>query len=179
MGDDGRLISTTTGAGTAEFGYDSGGRLATATDLASGSTTTYQYDAAGRVDSVGPTGGATRDLGYDTFGRLHTDTITKPDGTTAAKLTYGYNDADELISKTSTGIAGAAAHTYSYDKAGRLTSWDNGSATVGYVWDDAGNLIKRGQTTQTFNARNQLISTGATSYGYSSRGSPKRPPQTA
>lgn len=171
--DDGRLASATTGAGTAQFGYNSAGRLTTATDPATGSTVTYQYDAAGRVDSVGPAGGATREFGYDTFGRLHTDTITKPDGTTAAKLTYGYNDADELTSKTSTGIAGAAAHTYGYDKAGRLTSWNNGSAAVSYVWDDAGNLTKRGQTTQAFNARNQLISSGNTSYGYSSRGSLK------
>lgn len=44
---------------------------------------------------------------------------------------------------TSSGVAGAAAHSYGYDKAGRLTSWGNGSATVSYVWDDAGNLIKR------------------------------------
>lgn len=169
-GDEGQLLSATTAAGKAEYGYDSSGRLKTAQDPVTGSTATYTYGAStGRVDAIGY-GGAARSFGYDQFGRLATDTVKKPDGTTSASLTYGYDKADRLTSKQTTGVAGAGTHAYTYDKAGRLASWNNGSSTTGYTWDDAGNLTQRGSTSQTFNERNQLVSSGSSTYTFTSRG---------
>jgi RHS repeat-associated protein len=57
-----------------------------------------------------------------------------------------------------------------YDQSGRLTSATTGGATTIYGYDDAGNRNRNGSTTATYNARNQLVSQGGTTYGYTARG---------
>ncbi|MEV1179354.1 RHS repeat-associated core domain-containing protein, partial [Nonomuraea sp. NPDC049784] len=84
-------------------------------------------------------------------------------------IAYGYDDADRLTSKTTTGTAGAGANTYGYDLAGRLTSWNS----VAYEYDDAGNRTKAGTAVAAYDARNQLVSDGSAGYAYSARGTLK------
>lgn len=166
--DDGKLTSAQTGAGTADFGYDAAGRLTSASDPLTQATASYTYDTAGRVKSIAY-GSASRSYAYDELGRLDTDTVASG-STVTAKSDYGYDKADRLTSKSTTGVAGAASNSYGYDKAGRLTSWNDGSNTTAYGWDDAGNLVSRGGVTATYNERNQLLSHGSTSYAYTPRG---------
>ena len=61
-----------------------------------------------------------------------------------ASISYGYDPNGNLTSKTTAGFAGAAANTYSYDEANRLTSWNNGATTTNYSYDSAGNLTRTG-----------------------------------
>ncbi|WP_176440059.1 RHS repeat-associated core domain-containing protein [Haloechinothrix alba] len=167
-GDDGRLVQATTEAGTGEYGYDAAGRLSTATDPVSGATASYGYDDAGRVSTV-DYGGVSRSYDYDESGRLVQDAFATDDGEIGS-IAYGYDDADRLTSKTTSGVAGAAQNTYTYDQTGRLSSWNDGESTVDYTWDDAGNLVGRGDETAVFNERNQLLEHGSTQYSYTARG---------
>ncbi|MEV6684121.1 RHS repeat-associated core domain-containing protein [Streptomyces sp. NPDC051130] len=69
-----------------------------------------------------------------------------------------------------TGTAGAAAETYTYDLAGRMTSETTGATTTPYEWDKAGNLTKKGNITGTYDSRNRLTAWGAQTFDYSARG---------
>ncbi|MCX3058378.1 LamG-like jellyroll fold domain-containing protein [Streptomyces beihaiensis] len=177
---DGQLASRTDKAGTAAFTYDAAGHLATATEPLTGTTETYTRNSIGQVTSVsyGASGSATQSFHYDAQHRLTGDALTAPGGTTEANTTYGYDTAGHITQQTTTGLAGAAANSYTYDKAGRLTSWNNGTATTTYGYDKAGNRTSTatGSTTTNaaYNARDQLTATtsgqSSTAYSYSARG---------
>jgi RHS repeat-associated protein len=113
-------------------------------------------------------------LGYDNLHRLTSDTLATSGGTTVASIGYGYDPNGNLTGKTTTGFAGAAASTYTYDQANRLASWNNGTTTVNYGYDGAGNLTQSGGKTLAYDARDQLTSTTSgtttTSYAYTARG---------
>ncbi|WP_418961287.1 LamG-like jellyroll fold domain-containing protein [Streptomyces tritici] len=177
---DGNMTSRKDAAGVSAYGYDTAGRLSSATDPLTGTTLKRTHDAAGRptleqyarLATDGQTSiAAQRAYGYDSLGRLTSDAITRTGtGTAVAGTTYGYDLADQLVAKTTTGTAGAAAHTYTYDLVGRMTSWTSGSATVPYEWDKAGNLIRRGDITGVYDSRNRLQSWGQETFSYTARG---------
>jgi RHS repeat-associated protein len=68
------------------------------------------------------------------------------------------------------GLAGAADNGYTYDDAGRLTSWNNGTSTTDYGYDNNGNLTTDGSKTYTYDARDELTSDGTDSYNYTANG---------
>ncbi len=168
---DGQVSQRTDAAGTSRYGYDGAGRLATIADGATGSAISLSYNALSQVtgESYG-TGNASRRFTYDSLHRLTGDTLLAPSGATETSISYGFDLADNETSKTTTGLAGSSSNTYTYDLAGRLTSWNNGTTTVGYTYDAAGNRASAGATTYTYNARNELVSDGTTTYGYTARG---------
>ncbi|GAB3966745.1 polymorphic toxin-type HINT domain-containing protein [Actinoallomurus acanthiterrae] len=168
---DGRMSSRTDASGSAGYTYDDAGRIATDTDPTTGKVLTYGYDPDSNPNSLTyGTGGATRTAGHDPLDRISTDTLKGPDGSVIASATYGYDDDDHLTSKTTTGYAGAAATTYTYDQAGRLNSATSGGTTTAYGYDDSGNLVTNGATGLSFDARNRLTSDGANTYNYAPRG---------
>ncbi len=168
---DGAMTSRTDAAGAATYGYDTAGRLASVVDPLTGSTLTYGYNAMSQVSSIGyGTGGDVRTFGYDSLQELTSDTLKTSAGATVASIGYGYNLDGDLTTKNSTGFAGAATNTYTYDYAQRLTSWNNGAATVAYGYDDNSNRTAVGATTLTYDARNQLTSDGTNTYSYTARG---------
>ncbi|MEU0566884.1 RHS repeat-associated core domain-containing protein [Nonomuraea sp. NPDC005983] len=164
-------------AGTSTFTWDNAGRLATAADPVTGRKLTYGYDKANNLASLtaakGTTTTDTQIFTYDAVDRLETQTLRKggSSGTQLAKITYGWDKDDSLTSKTTAGTAGAGTNTYTYDHAGRLTSWTApGGATTTYGWDAAGNRTKAGDKTYTFDERNRLTSGDGTDYTYTPRG---------
>ncbi|WP_326551566.1 putative adhesin [Micromonospora sp. NBC_01813] len=167
---DGNLTSRTDAAGTATFSYDDG-RLDEITDAVTGQPQTLQYDAAGAVRGIDYGAGRVRAFSYDDVGRLTGDLLRNSAGQTVASIGYGYDSNGQLTSKTTTGTAGAGAHTYDYDDAGRLISWTGPDGTVAYEWDDAGNRTRAGPKTAVYDERNRLVSDGDYTYGYSARGS--------
>lgn len=90
----------------------------------------YDYDTAGRTTTIAFDDGGERSFTYDTAGRLATDTITDAANNTTGSTAYHYSCDHELIGKDIDlpGNTGSGLHTYTYDHAGRLTSW-NDSAT--------------------------------------------------
>ncbi|MFE7958248.1 LamG-like jellyroll fold domain-containing protein [Streptomyces sp. NPDC057413] len=170
-GGDGEMTRRTDAAGTSTYGYDTAGRLKTIADAATGSTATVSYNTMSLPSSISyGTGKANRTLQYDWAHRLTSDTLTKPAGGTEASVTYGYDLNDNETSKTTTGFSGAATNTYTYDWADRLSSWNNGTTTTTYGYDNAGNRTRVGADTYTYNARNELTSDGHSTYSYTARG---------
>ncbi|MCX4609675.1 LamG-like jellyroll fold domain-containing protein [Streptomyces mirabilis] len=168
---DGQMTSRTDAAGTSAYGYDTAGRLKTINDAATGSTATVSYNQMSLPSTISyGTGKASRTLQYDWAHRLTSDTLTKPAGGTEASVSYGYDLNDNETSKTTTGVAGAATNTYTYDWADRLASWNNGTTTATYGYDNAGNRTRVGGDTYTYNARNELTSDGHNTYSYTARG---------
>ncbi|THA22997.1 Teneurin-1 [Streptomyces sp. A1277] len=167
----GAMTSRKDASGTSTFGYDTAGRLKTAVDGASGTSMTYGYDTESNVTSIEyGQGKGRRDFSYDSLGQLTTDKLTSPTGKSLASFTYGYDLNGNETSKTTTGVAGAATNTYTYDWANRLSSWNNGSTTEQYGYDASGNRTRVGGDTYTYDARNRLTSDGQSTYKYTARG---------
>ncbi|MFF0308286.1 LamG-like jellyroll fold domain-containing protein [Streptosporangium sp. NPDC004379] len=159
-------------AGTSTYTYDNASRLKTATDPVTGRTWTYGYDNADRLTSqtsANPVN--TQSYSYDAVDRLTSHTLKNSGGTQLSKIAYDWDKDDNLVTKTTSGTAGAGVNTYGYDHSGRLTSWTapDGKATA-YEWDDAGNRTKAGDKTFVYDERNRLLSGGGTTYTYTARG---------
>ncbi|MEU7900279.1 RHS repeat-associated core domain-containing protein [Nonomuraea sp. NPDC049152] len=160
-------------AGTANFTWDNVGRLATGSDPVAGRTLTYGYDDADRLTSITPTSGqaGTQTYTYDDLDRVETHTLKNGTGAQLSKITYGWDEDDNLTSKVTAGLAGTGSNTYGYDHAGRLTSWTApGGTTTSYEWDDSGNRSKAGDKTFTYDERNRLTTGDGTDYTYTARG---------
>ncbi|MEU8110447.1 RHS repeat-associated core domain-containing protein [Nonomuraea muscovyensis] len=171
----GNPTQRTDAAGTATFTWDSAGRLETATDPVTTRKITYGYDAASRLKSMNAATGTTASdsqlFTYDDLDRLETHTLKTGAGAQLAKITYGWDKDDNLTTKTTAGTAGAGTNTYTYDHAGRLTSWQApGGTTTPYEWDASGNRTKAGDKTYTYDERNRLTSGDGTDYTYTPRG---------
>jgi RHS repeat-associated protein len=169
-GDD-QLTARTDATGTATYTYDQAGRLSTQFDPLTGTTATYSYNPVDQVTGVSyGSGAASQTDTYNAEHQLTGQSLASGSGSTEASISYGYDPTGRITSQTSTGIAGASTNTYGYDQAGRLTSWNNGTNTVDYGYDADGNRTLDGTITATFNARDQLITSGSTSYSYTARG---------
>jgi RHS repeat-associated protein len=170
---DGRLTVRTDPAGTAQFGWTARNELVIASDSISGVSRTYSWDPAGEVTTVALPGGVTRTLNYDDLGQLTTDTLVGHSQTQAA-FAYTYDQDGNPTSQTITlaGNPAAGTHTYTYDQAGRLTTWTNpGNQATVYGWDNAGNRTTAGNQTFTYNQRNQLTAGADGTRTYTARGS--------
>ncbi|MFC1413037.1 LamG-like jellyroll fold domain-containing protein [Streptacidiphilus sp. N1-12] len=167
----GQVSSRTDKTGTTNFTYDNAGQLATLADPVTGTTLTYGYYGNGDLKSTTyGTGGPTQNYTYNALHQVTQNTLATGSGTTIASQAYGYYPSGRVKSQTTTGLAGPSSNTYTYDQGGRLNSWNNGTTTANYAYDDNGNLTQRGSTTATYNQRNQLQSAGSTSYNYTARG---------
>lgn len=137
------------------YTYSPARRLLTSTDK-NGVTTTYTYDALGRLLSESTPGG-TISYTYDASGNL----LTESDGTRTT--TRVYDALNRVTSKTVTGFAatiftyditaslsagyvaessayGSVTVTKTYDRAGRLVSVKEGADTTSYTYLDNGRL---------------------------------------
>jgi len=167
----GQMASRTDASGSSSYGYDADGRLSTLADGATGTQLGYGYNSDSELTSVGyGSGGATQSFRYDSLHELTGDTLTSSSGQSEASISYGYNLNGDETSKTTTGVAGSSSNTYTYDQANRLTSWNNGSATVSYGYDADGNRTQAGSQTFSYDARDELTSGGGVSYSYTARG---------
>ena len=188
--DRGLLLATAGGSGSSTFAYNPDRRLTSRADAAG--STAYTYDGAGRLGSVVNssiaasfayndlsqvntitygTSGDARSLGYDSLHRLTTDELKTPGGTSIAKITYGGDTNGNETSKTTTGFAGSAGNTYTYDLANRLSTWDNGTTPTLYAYDKSGNRVQAGSKVFTYDERNELkTGAGSVVYSYTPRG---------
>ncbi|MET8907613.1 LamG-like jellyroll fold domain-containing protein [Micromonospora sp. NPDC004551] len=173
---DGNLSSRTDAAGATTFGYDVAGRLRSAANTTTGINLTVGYNTMSQVATLTYGSGNVRSLGYDYLHRLKTDTLKNAAGTTTlASIAYGYDNNGNETSKVTTGFAGSSSNTYTYDLADRLSSWNNGTTTIGYAYDNAGNRTQAGSKTFTYDARNQLATdSGGMTYTYTARGTLKQ-----
>jgi len=131
-----------------------------------GLTTTYQYDAAGRILlETSPTGVQTHQV-YDAAGRLVSTTVGE--GTASeVRTTYGLDAGGRAVSVSRYpnpgSPAGALTETFTYDAGGRLSG---GTSMDGTAWsqqcDLACNVVSAGpvgglQTTRQYSADGLLV----------------------
>lgn len=174
---DGRMASRDDAAGTTTYTYDVAGRFKTAANPTTGIGLTVGYNVMSQPATITyGTGNSVRTFTYDPLHRLKTDTLKTSNGaTTLGSITYGYDANSNETSKVTTGFAGAASNTYTYDLADRLTSWTAGATTTDYAYDDSGNRTQVGSKTFSYDARNQLTSqSGGITYAYTARGTLRR-----
>jgi RHS repeat-associated protein len=166
---DGSLVQRADASGTANFGYTKG-RLTSVTDSVTRTAQTFGYDNAGAPKTIDYGLGRARTFEYDELGRLKSDGLKNSAGTTVSSVAYTFDLSNNLTGKTTTGVQGAGANTYTYDDAGRLKSWTGGGKATTYGWDDAGNRVSADGKTARFDERNRLITDGTADYSYSARG---------
>jgi RHS repeat-associated protein len=169
----GLMTSRADAAGTTTFTYTDRRELDTVTDALTGLTTNHDRDDAGQLTAVGynTTPATSRVLTYDDRGRLDDDTLS--DGTTTLYQADHDYDADNHLTRqtiTAAGNSAAGQHDYTYDRAGRLTTWTGPAGTVSYDYDNAGNRTDAGSTTYTYDERNRLTAAGSTTYTWTPRG---------
>ncbi|MDP9796435.1 RHS repeat-associated protein [Catenuloplanes nepalensis] len=175
---DGDMVLRTDAAGTATFTYDGAGRPASFTDPVTARTVDYAYDEAGRLGSVtdrAVSRTVRRVLTYDELNRLATDQVqqTINVGLPPRVLLgndYGYDKDGNVTGKKVYQPSGTTANTYTYDGANRLSTWTTGGTTTAYTFDDAGNRTGVGAATAAYNAQNQLVDDGTSTYTYTPRG---------
>jgi RHS repeat-associated protein len=168
---DGLMATRTDAAGTTNYGYDTADRLKTVANAGAGLSASLTYDALSDVKTIAYTSGDTRSLGYDSSHRLTSDEVKTSAGTSLGKITYGYDANDNITAKNTTGFAGAANNTYTYDLSDRLTAWTAGTTTTAYAYDKAGNRTQAGSHTFTYDERDSLISSNdGSAYQYTARG---------
>jgi RHS repeat-associated protein len=168
---DGLVAAASTAAGTTGYTYDTANRLKTLTDPATGTILSYGYNSNSELTSISyGLSGNTQHYGYNSLHELTSDVLKTPAGATVASISYGYDANGNLTSKDTTRLAGATDNTYSYDKANRLTSWNNGTTTTGYGYDASGNRTRVGTTTYTYDARDELTSGAGATYSYTANG---------
>ena len=116
---------------------DPGGRILGATDAvgATASTWTYTYDSARRLADATLSEGLTKG------------------GTWAWK----YDANSNRVSQTTTGVAGTATHTYTYNGADQLVATTDPAAAGGLEYDSRGNATKVGPDTFTYDAFNDVL----------------------
>ncbi|MFJ6166014.1 LamG-like jellyroll fold domain-containing protein [Micromonospora orduensis] len=168
---DGRLASRQDAAGTTSYGYDGAGRLSSLANPSAGVQMAYTYNTLSQVSKITyGSNGNTRNFTFDPLRRLTGDELKSSAGASLAKITYGWDENSNITSKSTTGFAGSASNTYTYDLADRLTSWNNGAATTVYAYDKSGNRVQNGSKLFTYDQRNRLLTADGASYTYTARG---------
>ncbi|MER7419297.1 polymorphic toxin-type HINT domain-containing protein [Micromonospora peucetia] len=169
---DGRLASRQDAAGTSSYTYDGAGRLSTLANPTAGAQLAYTYNTLSQVTKITyGSNGNTRNFTFDPLRRLKDDELkSSSTGASLAKITYGWDENSNIVSKTTSGLAGSAANSYSYDLADRLTSWNNSTSTTVYAYDKSGNRVQNGSKLFTYDQRNRLFAADGVNYTYTARG---------
>ena len=138
----GRLCSREDESGSYAFAYDAHGNLVRQEYTTEGIThvTTYAYDAAHRLVTLGYPGGREVHYTYDPVGRLSevTTTIAGSPQTLAGAVTWR---ADGRLTGRSFG--NGLRETRTYDTRGQLRTQQLGTEVTTYGYDPAGNLLSR------------------------------------
>jgi len=165
-----RLTQESGPQGSVGYQYDAAGRRQTMT--ATGQTVVnYTFDNADRLTQVAQ-GTTTLGFGYDAASRR--STVTLPNGIVG---TFAFDNANELTGITyMNGSTSVGTLTYGYDLAGRRTSL--GGTLAGFVppayvaaltYDGANRLTNWGGTSLNYDANGNLTGFGATTYTWNAR----------
>ncbi|MCL2717361.1 MAG: thioesterase domain-containing protein [Lachnospiraceae bacterium] len=161
------------------YDYDNSNRLINVTD-AEGGLTTYYYDLIGNPLMISQPNGNTTSFIYDVLSRP-TKVSYQTGGGTVMEETHTYNSLGYITNSIRTGGSPNFNRnvSYSYDRAGRLTSYTNQGRTESYSYSPRGNMTTKRingslRATYQYNDADQLISKTENglsfSYDYDKRG---------
>lgn len=169
----GRAVAQSSNVSSNAMQYDVAGRLIRET-WADGFFVTYEYDQAGAVTAVRENGGnLLGTFGYDALGRR--TSITRGNGTTTS---YGYDAAGRLGSLVHdlAGTAQDLSLSFTYNPAGQIESrtssndayaWTGAvSVNRGYAVNGLNQYTLSGSVAPTYDGRGNLTSAGGQTYQY-------------
>ena len=170
-----RLTQLVDSIGTSSFSYDADGRITGFTD-ADGFALSYLYDAAGNLTQITYPDTSKVTYAYDAANRL-----TTVSDWLGGQATYAYDQDGRL--ETFTQFNGITT-TYTYDIASRLTGIGSAVTSYQFTLDGDGNRINSTQSqpisptasngisaVYTYNSKNdRLLSAGPLSYAYDNEG---------
>ena len=140
------------------FGHDGLGRMTAYEHLAR-----IGYDSAGRRSSLGfgPwTDGSSVSYGYDPAGRL--DSLGRALAGTSAdqSLTFTYNPASQIATRSSSNEAYASNAAYNVSRAYAVNGQNQYTAAgpAAFAYDANGNLTSDGSTSFVYDSENRLVS---------------------
>jgi RHS repeat-associated protein len=165
------------------FSYDaSGNRILVGASSASG--TSYTYDGMERLTSIAASGSVVATLGYDVAGRRQSlasvsgapvasvaytyDGVGRLQGLSHdlagsandQSLTFGYNPASQMVSRSASNDAYASNTAYNVNRAYGVNGL-NQYMTAGpaaFAYDANGNLTSDGSSAYVYDAENRLVS---------------------
>jgi hypothetical protein len=154
------------------FGYDAADAMTDIREINGNSEVRFLYDAAGRRQGIQfgqlyTTSSA--GYGYDAVNRLTSLGYDLAGSAQDQNLTFGYNPASQIVSRTSANDGYASNTAYNVGRAYGVNGLNQytaaGSATFAY--DADGNLTSDGSSTYVYDAENRLVSrTGGVSLAY-------------
>jgi RHS repeat-associated protein len=151
---------------TVNYGYDRVGRLITLTDAGNNPIVNYSFDRAGFLTGQSMANGTSTTYQYDAAGEILQVVNKAPGGAVNSSFAYTYNPNGLVSGVTSGGVT----TSYTYDADGRLLSAASPGQQVQYVYDPAGNRVSSSingvVTSYTVNNRNEYTAIGAASYTY-------------
>lgn len=145
----GLLVRRARGGQSVAWEYDADGNRTARVDP-NGTRTTYRRDAVGRVVGVERDGAPAGTFSYDASGRI----VQAATGDLVQSWSYA---GGALVAHTSTTLDGAATTRIERDADARITAIDGPSGVVSYEYDDAGQLVRAGESTWTYDDGGRLV----------------------
>ncbi|WP_159570373.1 DUF6531 domain-containing protein [Curtobacterium sp. 18060] len=145
----GLLVRRARGDRSVAWEYDADGNRTARVDP-NGTRTTYRRDAVGRVVGVERDGAPAGTFSYDASGRI----VQAATGDLVQSWSY---EGGALVAHTSTTLDGAATTRIERDADARITAVDGPSGVVSYEYDAAGQLVRAGDSTWTYDDRGRLV----------------------
>jgi RHS repeat-associated protein len=147
---------------SAGFSFDAAGRL---TGLLQSGHLVAQvtYDAAGRRSSLGlgyDTFPSSATYGYDPVGRLQSLGHDLAGTASDQALTFGYNPASQIVTRTSSNDSYASNTAYNVSRSYSVNGLNQYTAAGGatFQYDANGNLTSDGTNSYVYDAENRLVS---------------------
>jgi RHS repeat-associated protein len=171
----GNRTSVTTLGGVTRTTFDALNRPLTVTDADAG-VTTYDFDPAGNRAALTYPNGATTSYAYDALGRLTSVVNRRSDGSEISTYTYILGPAGNRVQLTE---SGGRVVDYAYDALYRLTQETItdptlGNSIISYTYDSHGNRLSKSDTSGTrnyvYDANDRLLSDGINTYSYDANG---------
>ena len=170
----GRVTSETGAWGTLSSQFDAAGRRTRLT-WSDGFFVTYEYDAAGAMTAIRENGSTLlASYGYDSLGRRSSRTLGNGTSTT-----YGFDAVSRLTALNLNGGGQTSAVTFTYNPAGQIASRtgsndayafaDHYNVDRGYGVNGLNQYTASGSVVPTYDARGSLTSAGGASWVYNGK----------
>ena len=143
------------------YNYDVADEMTALLENGSTQLAGFNYDDYGHRNSLTRANGVTTTYGYDSNLRIGTLTQGSSGAGFYNQVTYGYNAANQIVSKAATNssynyVPGSNTSLYGIDDQNRITAVNSGAA---FTYDGRGNLTGDGSgSIYTYNVDNLLIS---------------------
>jgi RHS repeat-associated protein len=141
------------------YGYDGLDRMVSLVEDGAVTLATFGYDVGGRHASTGYAGASSR-YGYDDAGRLASLSHDLAGTSADQSLTFGYNAASQIVSRSASNDALASNTAYNVGRSYGVNGLNQytSAGPAAFAYDLNGNLTSDGTNSYVYDAENRLVS---------------------